>query len=161
MINNNFNRVSIILSMSLLFLLASNEVTLDIGEADSYKESYGSYQTISQAPKYDRDMMRYSSHEMEMPGGTDKYSGYNSKLSDETIKKLNAEQETFVKEMEYLRQIIYDIKFCLNAELVKKDPDIRTVIRFQNIIFEADEKFKQKKLEQLIRMEKINLESEN
>jgi hypothetical protein len=50
--------------------------------------------------KYGRDMMRYGFHEMRMPGGTNKYPGYYSDLSEETIKKLNAEQESFIRATE-------------------------------------------------------------
>jgi hypothetical protein len=110
--------------------------------------------------KYGRDMMRYVFHEMGMPGGTNKYPGYYSYLSDATIKKLNAEQESFIKATEDLRQTIYEKELYLNAELVKKAPDTAIALSLQNIISETRGKFEQQMIEHIIRMKKINLEAE-
>jgi hypothetical protein len=48
---------------------------------------------------------------------------YGALIPLETIKKLNAEQEVFIKATEGLRQTIYEKELYLKAELVKKDPD--------------------------------------
>jgi hypothetical protein len=57
---------------------------------------------------------------MGIPGGNNKYPGYDNYLSDATRKKLNAEQESFIKATEDLRQTIYEKELYLKAELVKK-----------------------------------------
>ena len=84
-----------------------------------YKEGYGSYDRMGQDPdemiNYGQDMMRYGFREMGMAGGSTKYPGYNGRLSDETISKLNDEQEAFIKETEDLRQIIYEKELYLKA----------------------------------------------
>lgn len=161
--NNIINRVSIILAMVLPFMLASNVFGQDMGSG-SYKEGYGSYGTMGQDPddilKYGQEMMRYGFHERGMPGGSNKYPGYNRYLNDETIRKLNAEQEAFIKATEDLRQTIYEKELYLKAELVKKDPDTAIALSLQNNISEAKGKFEQKMIEHLIRMKKINLEAE-
>jgi zinc resistance-associated protein len=110
--------------------------------------------------KYGRDMMRYGFHEMGMPGGTNKYPGYYSSLSDETIKKLNAEQESFIKSTEDLRQTIYEKELYLKAELVKKSPDLIITLSLQNEISETRGIFEQHMIEHIIRMKKINLDAE-
>jgi hypothetical protein len=162
--NNIINSVSIILAMALLFVLALNAFGQDMGSG-SYKEGYGSYGTMGQDPdeilKYGHDMMRYGFREKGMPGGSSKYPGYNNYLSDETIKKLNNEQEAFIKATQDLRQTIYEKELYLKAELVKKDPDIAIALSLQNNISEARGKFEQKMIEHLIRMKKINLEAES
>ena len=95
-----------------------------------------------------------------MPGGSNKYPGYGRYLSDETIKKLNAEQRAFIIATEDLRQTIYEKELYLKAELAKKDPDTDIALSFQKDISEARGKFEQKMIEHLIRMKKINLEAE-
>jgi hypothetical protein len=161
--NNIINSVSIILAIALPFMLASNAFGQDMGSG-SYKEGYGSYGTMGQDPdeimRYGQDMMRYGFHERGMPGGFNKYPGYNNYLNDQTIKKLNAEQEAFIKATEDLRQTIYEKELYLKAELVKKDPNTSIALSFQRNISEARGKFEQKMIEHLIRMKKINLEAE-
>lgn len=161
--NRIINSVSIILTIFFLFITASNAFGRDRGE-DSYREGYGSYGMMGQDPdeilKYGREMMRYGFHETGMPGGSTKYPGYGLYLSDDTIKKLNAEQEAFIKATEDLRQTIYEKELYLKVELAKKDPDPTIALSFQKDISAARGKFEQKMIEHLIRMKKINFESE-
>jgi hypothetical protein len=129
----------------------------------SHSEGYGSHGMMGQDPdeilEYGREMMRYGFHEKGMSGGSNKYPGYDGHLSDDTIKKLNAEQEAFIKATENLRQTIYEKELYLKAELAKKDPDTATALSFQKDISEAKGNFEQKMIEHLIRMKKINLEA--
>ena len=163
--NNLINSVSIILAMALPFIMLVPNAFGQNMESDSYQQGYGSYDTMGQDPdeimRYGQDMMRYGFHEKGMPGGSNKYPGYNNYLNDETIKKLNAEQEAFIKATQDLRQTIYEKGLYLKAELVKKDPDIGIALSFQNNISEARGKFEQKMIEHLIRMKKINSEAES
>ena len=160
--NKFINRISIILTMVLIFMMASNAFGQD-RRADSYSEGYGSRGMMGQDPDeildYGREMMRYGFHEKGMPGGSNKYPGYDRYLGDNTIKKLNAEQEEFIKATEEFRQTIYEKELYLKAELAKKDPDTATASGFQKNISEARGKFEQKMIEHLIRMKKINMEA--
>ena len=116
--------------------------------AGGYRDGYGSYETMGQDPddlmKYGQDMMRYGFHEVGMPGGSSKYPGYRRDLNDETIKKLNTEQESFIRGTEDLRQTIYEKELYLKAELVKRDPDTAVALGFQKIISETRGKIRAK-----------------
>jgi hypothetical protein len=157
---NIINKAAVILAIISAFALSTNTFAQDMG-AGSHREGYGSYNTMGQNPddiiKYGQDMMRYGFREMGMSGGSSKYPGYNRNLSDATIKKLNAEQEAFIKATEDLRQTIYEKELYLKAELVKKAPDITTALSIQKSISEAKGKFEQKMIEHIIRMKKIDL----
>ena len=161
--NKIINRVSIILAMVLPFMMSSIAFGRDRG-ADFYSEGYGSYGMMGQDPddilEYGREMMRYGFHEKGMPGGENKYPGYSSSLGNDTIKKLNTEQEAFIRATEDLRQIIYEKELYLKVELAKQDPNTTIALGFQKDISEARGKFEQKMIEHLIRMKKINLEAE-
>jgi hypothetical protein len=152
--------ISILPAMVFPFLLATYSYGRDMGSG-GYRDGYGSYETMGQDPddlmKYGQDMMRYGFHEVGMPGGSSKYPGYRRDLSDETIKKLNTEQESFIRTNEDLRQTIYEKELYLKAELVKRDPDTAVALGFQKIISETRGKFEQKMIVHLIRMKKINL----
>jgi hypothetical protein len=162
--NQIFYRASIIPALAIVLLLALNAFGQNTGSG-SYRDGYGSSGAMGQNPddlmKYGRDMMRYGFHEMGMPGGNNKYPGYYNELSDATIKKLNTEQESFIKETEDLRQAIYEKELYLKAELVKKSPDKVIALSFQNEISETRGIFEQKIIEHILRMKKINLEAES
>ena len=157
------NKVLIMLAMVFAFMLASNAFGQGRG-AGTYKEGYGTHSTMGQDPgeilEYGQNMMRYGFYEGGMQGGSDKYPGYNRDLSDETIKKLNHEQEAFIKATEGLRHSIYEKELYLKAELANEDPDTDIALSFQKDISEARGKFEQKMIEHLIRMKKINLEAD-
>ncbi len=163
-----YNKRSYILSavsaMVLLFLSASNALGQDMMRSGGFKEGYGVYGTMGQNPDeilaYGRAMMRYGFRETGMSGGSSKYPGYDGHLNDATIKKLNTEQESFIRATEALRQTIYEKELYLKAELVKKQPDIVTALGFQKEISEARGKFEQKMIKHLIQMKTINLEAE-
>jgi hypothetical protein len=161
--NKVFSRLSIIPVAVFAFMLASNAFGLDRG-AGSYKEGYGAYGTMGQDPddilEYGQNMMRYGFYESGMQGGSNKYPGYNSDLSDETTRELNHEQEAFIKATEDLRQSIYEKELYLKAELAKEDPDTDIALSFQKDISEAKGKFEQKMIEHLIQMKKINSEAD-
>lgn len=157
------NCVSTILAIALLFISATDIWGQD-GRGGNYRQGYGSFDMMGQDPdeilKYGREMMRYGFHETGMTGGNTKYPGYSNYLSDETITKLNAEQEAFIKSTEALRQTIYEKELYLKAELVKKQPKAVIALKFQQIISEARGQFEQKMIEHLIRMKRINFEAQ-
>ena len=156
--------LSIIPVMVVLFLLASSVLGQEMIRSNGFKNGYGAYGTMGQNPdeilSYGRAMMRYGFHETGMPGEYSKYPGYDGDLSDATIKKLNTEQESFIRATEALRQTIYEKELYLKAELVKRQPNIGTALDFQKEISEARGKFEQKMVEHLIQMKMINLEAE-
>jgi hypothetical protein len=92
--NNIVNTLMILLAMALPFMLVSNTSGGDMG-AGQHSDGYGSYDMMGQDPdavlSYGRSMMRYGFHEKGMPGGSNKYPGYNRDLDEDTIKKLNME----------------------------------------------------------------------
>lgn len=161
--NKVINRLSILLTIVFVFMMASNVFGRGRGD-DAYSEGYGSHGMMGQDPdeilKYGREMMRYGFHETGMPGGSTKYPGYDRYLSNDTIKKLNDEQEAFIKVTEDLRHKIYEKELYLKVELAKKEPDPTIALSFQKDISEARGKFEQKMIEHLIRMKKINLDAE-
>ena len=160
---NIIDRIPIILGVVLLLILAMNAFCQD-ARAESYREGYGAYGMMGQDPdailKYGNELMRYGFHETGMSGGLDKYPGYEGNLKNKTINKLNIEQKAFIIATENLRQTIYEKELYLKAELVKKDPDAATALRFQNDISEDRWKFEQKMIAHVIRMKKINSEAE-
>jgi hypothetical protein len=155
--------VAIILVIAILLILPLNALGRET-EAGDYRDGYGSYDMMGQNPddiiEYGRDMMRYGFREMNMSGGYSKYPGYDRNMRDETVKKLNAEQEAFIKATEDLRQTIYEKELYLKAELVKKDPDTAIALDIQGSISEARAQFEQIMIGHLIRMKKINSEAE-
>ena len=152
------NKVWVILVMILMFIPCSN----GFGQG-SNSDGYGSYDKMGQDPdeilEYGRQMMRYGFQEGGA-GGSKKYPGYDRNLSNETVKKLNAEQEAFIKATEGFRQAIYEKELYLKVELSKKDPDSATALSFQKELSDARGEFEQLMIQHLIRMKKINLDSE-
>lgn len=163
MTNKNINRIWIVLAMVLTFVPVSNVFGQDKG-VEIFSEGYGSHGMMGQDPdellKYGQEMMRYGFHEKWMLGGSNKYPGYKRNLSNDTIRKLNAEQEDFIRVTEDFRQIIYEKELYLKVELAKKEPDTTIALSFQKNISEARGEYEQKMIEHLIRMKKINFEAE-
>ena len=120
------NKAWIILLMTLILLPVSGGFAQGV-RGDSLNEGYGSYNMMGQDPdeilEYGRKMMRYGFN--EGAGASFKYPGYDRNLSVETVKKLNAEQEAFIRVTEELRQAIYEKELYLKVELAKKEPDAR------------------------------------
>jgi hypothetical protein len=154
----SIGKVWIMLVMILMFIPCSN----GLGQG-SNSDGYGSYDKMGQDPdeilEYGRKMMRYGFNEGAM-GGTNKYPGYDRYLGEETVKKLNAEQEAFIKATEVYRQTIYEKELYLKVELSKKEPDNSTALGFQKELSDARGKYDQLMIQHLIRMKKINLDAE-
>ena len=152
------NKIWIMLVMVLMIIPCSN----GLGQG-SNSNGYGSYDKMGQDPdeilEYGRQMMRYGFQEGGF-GGSKKYPGYDRALAEETVKKLNAEQEAFIKATEEFRQTIYEKELYLKVELSRKEPDSATALRFQKELSDARARFEQEMIQHLIRMKKINLEDE-
>ena len=145
------------------FLFALNALGQERG-FNGNRQGYGSYKMMGQNPEdileYGRDMMRYGFQETGLPEKFTKYPGYGGYLDLETVKKLNAEQEAFIKATEDLRQKIYEKELYLKAEIAKKDPDIAIALSFQKDLSEDRGKYEQKMIAHLVRMKKINSQAE-
>ena len=152
----NINKIPVILLIILMFIPCSN----GFGQG-SNSEGYGSYNMMGQDPdeilEYGRRMMRYGFN--EGTGGSNKYPGYDRNLNNETIKKLNDEQEAFIIATEDARQAIYEKELYLKVELSKKEPDSNTALGFQKELSDARGKYEQLMVQHLIRMKKINLDA--
>nr|WP_321403090.1 hypothetical protein [uncultured Desulfobacter sp.] len=150
------------LFISSIFVLSFNVFGQDLS-TNICREGYGSYNNSGQNPdeiiQYGHGMMWYGFRDSGMQGESSRYPGYGGNVSDATINKLNAEQATFIKVTENLRQTIYEKGLYLKAELVKKSPNIVTALGIQKDISEAKGEFGQKMIEHIIRMKKINLEA--
>jgi len=153
-------RVIVALFIGLIFMSPFNAFGQD-ANAGIHRDGYGSLRNEGQNPddiiEYGQGMMRYGFRETGMSGGASKYPGYNRNLSDATVKKLNTEQEAFIKDTEPLRQTIYEKELYLKAELARRSPDTVTALDIQKSISEAKGKYEQKMIEHIIRMKKINL----
>ena len=156
--NISINKVWITIVMILMFMPFSNGFGQNINS-----DGYGSYGMMGQDPdeilEYGRKMMRYGFDE-GAAGGSSMYPGYDRNLDNKTVKKLNSEQETFIKVTEGLRQIIYEKELYLKSELAKKEPDNATALSFQKELSEAKGSFDQLMIKHLIKMKKINSEAE-
>lgn len=150
----------IILTAIMIFIPCSNGFGQGSREGN-LSEGYGAYDMMGQNPDeildYGRKMMRYGFN--DGAGASYKYPGYDRNLSDTTVKKLNTEQEAFIKITEALRQKIYEKELYLKVELAKKEPDKDTALIFQKELSAARGEFEQLMIQHLIRMKSINLEA--
>ena len=156
MVTVPFGRIWIMLTIILMLIPCSA-----VSGQSSNSDGYGSFNQMGQNPdeilEYGRTMMRYGFHD-GTSGGSNRYPGYNRALNEETVKKLNAEQEAFIKITEKLRQVIYEKELYLKVELSKEKPDNATALSFQKQLSEVKEKFELKMIEHLIRMKMIDLD---
>jgi len=93
--------------------------------------------------------------------GYGQYRGYGNRgfmgnLSEEEIAKLNEERSAFFKATQDLRQNIYQKRLELNSELAKKNPDPKKAGVLQKELSGLQGQLDQKRIEQRIRMNKIN-----
>jgi len=150
----------IILAAILAFIPCTNGFGQGQREGN-LSEGYGTYDMMGQNPdeilEYGQRMMRYGFS--NGTGASYKYPGYDRNLSDATVKKLNTEQEAFIKITEALRQRIYEKELYLKVELAKKEPDKNTALNLQKELSEARGEFEQLMIQHLIKMKSINLEA--
>jgi hypothetical protein len=152
------NKVSVMLGKVLPFMLTSTVLGQDIILGRQGYWALG--QDPDEIMRYGKAMMKYGFHETESSRKTGKYPEYDRYLTPETVKKLKAEQESFIKATENLRYTLYENELSLKFELSKKEPDIAIAMVFQNDLSENRKKIEQKMIEHLLRMKKINLEDE-
>ncbi|MBU4317725.1 MAG: hypothetical protein KKF30_10675 [Proteobacteria bacterium] len=154
---NIMKKVAVMVAKVFPFMLPFTVLGQDI-QLDRYRQGYGA---LGQGPDeimgYGQAMMRYGFHEMGKLGKFGKYPAYKRHLNPETLKKLHAEQEAFIKGSEDLRYTLYEKELCLKTELAKKEPDDALAMAFQNELSENRKELERKMTEHLLRMKKISL----
>lgn len=83
-------------------------------------------------------------------------SGAYDNLSEDEIKKLDAERKTFFEATKDLRRKVYQKRLELASELAKENPDAATAAALQKEISDFKAQMAQKHLEHLLRVRKIN-----
>lgn len=156
-----FTMKRLIMLAAIMVLIPCSNGFAQGSREGNLSEGYGTYDMMGQNPdeilEYGLRMMRYGFN--DGTGASYKYPGYDRNLSDTTVKKLNTEQEAFLKITEALRQIIYEKELYLKVELAKKEPDKDTALIFQKELSGARGEFEQLMIQHLIRMKSINLEA--
>jgi Spy/CpxP family protein refolding chaperone len=77
-------------------------------------------------------------------------------LSEEEIKKLDAERSTFFETTKDLRRNIYQKRLELASEMAKENPDAATAAALQKEVSDFNAQMAQKRLEHILRVRKIN-----
>ncbi|OQY14181.1 MAG: hypothetical protein B6I30_01295 [Desulfobacteraceae bacterium 4572_187] len=111
--------------------------------------------------RYAKSGQGYGQHGCDVPGYGRYHRGYGNpgfmgNLSEEEIAKLNEERNAFSKATQDLRQNIYQKRLELNGELAKKNPDPKKAGVLQKELSGLQGQLDQKRIEQRIRMNKIN-----
>ena len=83
-------------------------------------------------------------------------SGAFDNLSEDEIKKLDAERTTFFEATKDLRRKVYQKRLELASELAKENPDAATAAALQKEISDFKAQMAQKHLEHILRVRKIN-----
>ncbi len=79
-----------------------------------------------------------------------------NKLSEEQIKAMNEQRKAFFDATEDLRQGLYEKEAELMSVLAKKEPDADKARAVQKEISDLESQMHQKRLDQIIKMKKIN-----
>lgn len=102
--------------------------------------------------EYRPDGKRYIKNRSDLNQGLRKMRN----LSENEIKKMDAERDAFFKSTEKLRLDIYMKEVELNNELAKKESDIEKALELQKEISDFESKYNQKRIEYMINIKKIN-----
>jgi hypothetical protein len=81
---------------------------------------------------------------------------YMGNLSDDEIKTLQKERNTFFEATQDLRQEIYQKELELRSEFAKKNPDAKKAAKLQREISSLEADFDQKRLDHRMKMRKIS-----
>lgn len=120
---------------------------------------FGVYAFADQEMGYERHQRGWGHHG---PGGhhggfgCPGYGYMADDLSDEDIRKMDEQRETFYKSTEDLRQILYEKRLALESEFAKKNPDTKNALNLQKEISDIRAQMDQKRIEHMIEMKKIN-----
>ena len=83
-------------------------------------------------------------------------NNFMGNLSDEAIKKLDAERERFFNETDGLRQNRFSKRLELRSELAKENPDAARAAALQKALSDLDADLAQKRIAHILKMKEIN-----
>jgi hypothetical protein len=136
--NKNYRKLSIMLIAAIAILFSGIYASADWGRG------YGHHQ----------GMYRGQGWHQRGDGGPG--CGAFDNLSEDEIKKLEAERTAFFEATKDLRRKIYQKRLELASELAKENPDATTAAALQTEISDFKAQMAQKRLEHILRVQKIN-----
>jgi Spy/CpxP family protein refolding chaperone len=89
-------------------------------------------------------------------GGKQPINMASQKLTEDQLKKMETERNTFQTATKDIRQQINEKRQALNTELAKKTPDAATATALQKSISDLQAQFDQKRLAHILAMKKID-----
>lgn len=84
------------------------------------------------------------------------YGGFGGNLSEDEIKQIQAERQSFFEATKEIRQQLYQKRLELRSELAKKDPDAAKAAGIQNEISKLIGQMGRKRLDHISKLKKIN-----
>ena len=136
--NKKYGKLKIILMAAFVILFSGIHASADWGKG------YGHHRGMHQGQGW---------HHRGYGGSG---SGGFDNLSDDEIKKLDAERTTFFEAIKDLRRKVYQKRLELASELAKENPDATEASALQKEISDFKAQMAQKRLEHLLRVRKIN-----
>lgn len=135
--NKNYRKSKIILIAAIAILFSGISASADGGKG------YGHHRGMHQGQGWHRGY-----------GGPG--CGAFDQLSEDEIKKLDAERTAFFEAAQGLRRKIYQKRLELASELAKDSPDAATATALQTEISDFKAQMAQKRLDHILRVRKIN-----
>jgi Spy/CpxP family protein refolding chaperone len=136
--NNKYRKLKIILVATIAILFSGIYASADCGK------EYGHH----------RGMHQGQGRHHRGSGGAG--CGAFDNLSEDEIKKLDAERTAFFEATKDLRRKIYQKRLELASELAKENPDAAVAAAVQKEISDFKAQMAQKRLEHILRVQKIN-----
>jgi len=136
--NKKYRKLKIILIAAIAILFSGIYASADWGRG------YGHHRGMHQDQRWHHKGV----------GGPE--CGAFDNLSEDEIKKLDAERMTFFESTKDLRRKIYQKRLELASELAKENPDAAAAAALQTELSDFKAQMAQKRLEHILRVQKIN-----
>jgi Spy/CpxP family protein refolding chaperone len=136
--NKKYRKLKMVLMAAIAILFSGIYASADCGK------EYGHH----------RGMHQYKGWHHGSSGGPG--CGALNNLSEDDIEKLDAERKVFFEATKVLRRKIYQKRLELASELAKESPDAATAAALQTEISDFKAQMAQKRLEHILRVQKIN-----
>ena len=136
--NKKYRKLKIILIAAIAILFSGIYASADWGRG------YGHHRGMHQDQRWHHKGV----------GGPE--CGAFDNLSEDEIKKLDAERMTFFESTKDLRRKIYQKRLELASELAKENPDAAVAAALQTELSDFKAQMAQKRLEHILRVQKIN-----
>mgnify|MGYP001824518986 FL=1 len=136
--NKKYRKLKMVLMAAIAILFSGIYTSADCGK------EYGHH----------RGMHQYKGWHHGSSGGPG--CGALNNLSEDDIEKLDAERKVFFEATKVLRRTIYQKRLELASELAKESPDAATAAALQTEISDSKAQMAQKRLEHILRVQKIN-----